>query len=68
MFKTVKPAKRLHYVPENAFGNVSTNQVYSDSSIEVAALLTFSGGFLDVFTYLWHGGVFANAMTGIFGV
>jgi len=39
-------------------------QVYSDSSIEVAALLTLSGGFLDVFTYVGHGGVFANSMTG----
>jgi uncharacterized membrane protein YoaK (UPF0700 family) len=39
-------------------------QVYSDNSIEVAALLTLSGGFLDVFTYVGHGGVFANSMTG----
>ncbi|MDN5288544.1 MAG: putative rane protein YoaK, family [Mucilaginibacter sp.] len=39
-------------------------QVYSDSSIEVAVLLTLSGGFLDVFTYVGHGGVFANSMTG----
>ncbi|WP_184543925.1 YoaK family protein [Mucilaginibacter sp. FT3.2] len=39
-------------------------QVYSDSSIEVAALLTLSGGFLDVFTYMGHGHVFANSMTG----
>jgi uncharacterized membrane protein YoaK (UPF0700 family) len=39
-------------------------QVYSDSSIEVAALLTLSGGFLDVFTYIGHGHVFANSMTG----
>jgi len=39
-------------------------QVYSDNSIEVAALLTLSGGFLDVFTYIGHGHVFANSMTG----
>ncbi|MEN0054707.1 MAG: YoaK family protein [Mucilaginibacter sp.] len=39
-------------------------QVYSDNSIEVAALLTLSGGFLDVFTYVGHGHVFANSMTG----
>jgi uncharacterized membrane protein YoaK (UPF0700 family) len=39
-------------------------QIYSDNSIEVAALLTFSGGFLDVFTYIGHGHVFANSMTG----
>lgn len=30
----------------------------------VAALLTLSGGFLDAFTYVGHGRVFANTMTG----
>ncbi|TCF97036.1 DUF1275 family protein [Paraburkholderia strydomiana] len=30
----------------------------------VAVLLTLSGGFLDAFTYVGHGGVFANTMTG----
>src|ERR1700754_1975258 len=30
----------------------------------VAALLTLSGGFLDAFTYIGHGKVFANSMTG----
>ncbi|MEX3634537.1 YoaK family protein [Paraburkholderia sp. BR14320] len=30
----------------------------------VAALLTLSGGFLDAFAYVGHGGVFANTMTG----
>jgi uncharacterized membrane protein YoaK (UPF0700 family) len=30
----------------------------------VAALLTLSGGFLDAFTYVGHGRVFANSMTG----
>lgn len=39
-------------------------QVYSDNSTEVAVLLTLSGGFLDAFTYVGHGGVFANSMTG----
>lgn len=29
----------------------------------VACLLSLSGGFLDAFTYIGHGGVFANAMT-----
>jgi uncharacterized membrane protein YoaK (UPF0700 family) len=29
-----------------------------------AALLTLSGGFLDAFTYVGHGQVFANSMTG----
>lgn len=44
--------------------NVQSKKVYSASSIEVAALLTLSGGFLDVFTYIGHGKVFANTMTG----
>ena len=30
----------------------------------MAALTTFTGGFLDAFTYVGHGGVFANSMTG----
>ena len=34
------------------------------ATLEVAALLTASGGFLDAFTYVGHGHVFANAMTG----
>lgn len=42
----------------------SSKEVYSESSIEVAGLLTLSGGFLDVFTYIGHGKVFANTMTG----
>jgi uncharacterized membrane protein YoaK (UPF0700 family) len=33
-------------------------------SLRVAALLTFAGGFLDAFTFVGHGRVFANAMTG----
>ena len=32
--------------------------------LNVAVLLTLSGGFLDAFTYLGHGKVFANSMTG----
>ena len=32
--------------------------------LEVAALLSVSGGFLDAFTYVGHGRVFVNAMTG----
>ena len=35
-----------------------------DNSIKVAVLLTVAGGFLDAFTYVGHGGVFANSMTG----
>lgn len=34
------------------------------SSLQVNALLTAAGGFLDGFTYFGHGHVFANAMTG----
>ncbi|WP_414451968.1 YoaK family protein [Burkholderia sp. 22PA0099] len=33
-------------------------------SRSVATLLTLSGGFLDAYAYVGHGGVFANAMTG----
>ena len=35
-----------------------------ERSLLVAGLLSLSGGFLDAFTYVGHGGVFANAMTG----
>lgn len=35
-----------------------------ESALAVSLLLSASGGFLDAFTYLGHGGVFANAMTG----
>lgn len=34
------------------------------ATLAVAALLTLSGGFLDAFTWIGHGHVFANAMTG----
>ena len=37
---------------------------HAENGVDVAALLTFSGGFLDVFTYVGHGHVFANTMTG----
>lgn len=33
-------------------------------TFRVGALLAVAGGFLDAFTYLCHGGVFANAQTG----
>jgi uncharacterized membrane protein YoaK (UPF0700 family) len=36
----------------------------TSESLPVAALLTVGGGFLDAFTYVGHGHVFANAMTG----
>jgi len=35
-----------------------------EASFGVAALISLSGGFLDAFTYVGHGQVFANAMTG----
>lgn len=35
-----------------------------ESTVAAAMLLSFVGGFLDVFTYTGHGGVFANAQTG----
>jgi len=34
------------------------------AALTVACLLSLSGGFLDAFTYVAHGKVFANAMTG----
>ncbi len=34
-------------------------------TLDVGALLAWGGGFLDGFTYVGHGHVFANAMTGI---
>jgi uncharacterized membrane protein YoaK (UPF0700 family) len=37
---------------------------HTESRLAVAAVLAASGGFLDGFTYLGHGHVFANAMTG----
>jgi uncharacterized membrane protein YoaK (UPF0700 family) len=33
-------------------------------TLRLAALLAVAGGFLDSFTYIAHGGVFANAQTG----
>jgi uncharacterized membrane protein YoaK (UPF0700 family) len=33
-------------------------------TVRLAALLAIAGGFLDAFTYIAHGGVFANAQTG----
>jgi uncharacterized membrane protein YoaK (UPF0700 family) len=35
-----------------------------ESTVVIACLLSLSGGFLDAFTYIGYGGVFANAMTG----
>jgi uncharacterized membrane protein YoaK (UPF0700 family) len=34
-----------------------------ESALTIACLLSLSGGFLDAFTYIGHGGVFSNAMT-----
>lgn len=36
----------------------------SEEDLRVALLLSTSGGFLDAFTWVGHGGVFANAQTG----
>jgi uncharacterized membrane protein YoaK (UPF0700 family) len=35
-----------------------------EERLRVAALLSLAGGFLDAFTWVGHGGVFANAQTG----
>ena len=37
--------------------------IAAENSLPVAALLAASGGFLDAFTYVGHGHVFANTMT-----
>ena len=40
-------------------------------TLYIGACLTFVGGFLDAYTYILRGGVFANAQTGnlvLFGV
>jgi uncharacterized membrane protein YoaK (UPF0700 family) len=41
-----------------------TRLASAENSLFIASLLAASGGFLDAFTYLGHGHVFANAMTG----
>lgn len=41
-----------------------TRSAPAESALSTAMLLSLSGGFLDAFTYVGHGGVFANAMTG----
>ena len=43
---------------------VSTPLSRPEASLRVAMLLSMAGGFLDAFTWLAHGGVFANAQTG----
>ena len=43
---------------------MSENQVIVWESREVGVLLALVGGFLESYTYLLHGGVFANAQTG----
>ena len=39
-------------------------EVKMHETMRVGILLAFVGGFLDVYTYLLRGGVFANAQTG----
>lgn len=39
-------------------------QMYMSQSYSVGLLLAFVGGYLDVYTYVCRGGVFANAQTG----
>lgn len=39
-------------------------QMYMSQSYIVGLLLAFAGGYLDVYTYVCRGGVFANAQTG----
>jgi uncharacterized membrane protein YoaK (UPF0700 family) len=42
----------------------SENKIAIHESFSVGALLALAGGFLDAYTYLSRGGVFANAQTG----
>ena len=50
---------------ENVRGSVRTmNLQAAEERIAVALLLTMAGGFLDAFTFIGHGKVFANSMTG----
>ncbi len=43
--------------------NASSPRV-TTGSLRLAVLLSLTGGFLDAFTFLHHGGVFATAQTG----
>jgi uncharacterized membrane protein YoaK (UPF0700 family) len=45
---------------------IATQAATADDNnpVPVAVIVTFTGGFLDAFTYVGHGGVFANSMTG----
>jgi len=43
---------------------LSASEAPPEAELGVACLLSLSGGFLDAFTYIGHGQVFANAMTG----
>ncbi|WP_446745384.1 YoaK family protein [Silvibacterium acidisoli] len=45
------------------FGEPASEE-HSASQLDTAALLATAGGYLDGFTYVGHGHVFANAMTG----
>lgn len=44
--------------------NVISCEAQMSESFRVGALLAFSGGILDAYTYICRGGVFANAQTG----
>jgi uncharacterized membrane protein YoaK (UPF0700 family) len=43
---------------------VAARDVHDTDSITTSAMMAAAGGFLDAFTYVGHGHVFANAMTG----
>jgi uncharacterized membrane protein YoaK (UPF0700 family) len=59
---TIAPVKK-----SNAEGDAkapATRLQYRIRTLHVSATLAAAGGFLDGFTYVGHGHVFANAMTG----
>ena len=44
--------------------NIRFDPIQRSESFFVGALLSLAGGFLDAYTYITRGGVFANAQTG----
>lgn len=50
--------------PQSSASTLSKNFAPMSETFRVGLLLAMAGGFLDTYTYLWHGHVFANAQTG----
>lgn len=54
----------LYYKLEIQVNTVNKNKNQMSESYRIAISLAFSGGFMNAYTYLMRGGVFANAETG----